>query len=614
MNFPLVEAFTKLPSVVYQNFLRKFWCTAIAYDPNPPTDDSEVRPLKAYLIKFLVMNVKNPLTLDFKTFVESTKLDYAKGTYVSHPSPEVLGENYSSTEQVNSIQQLFSYCILTGTEVHIEEIIYSDLITSLTNKSRKRYVSYPKFVSCALSVLLGPDYTQDESFGSSPTILSNSNFSKYPSKVTPIALTDFMVTVNNRKHSVNPLPFTVKKKKGKSQTGKKYDPKHSVGNIQPIDMGLPSTVSDEGTAKTTLLSEGPRKDKDSDELKPPADMEPQTNPVVDPLGTDAKYQVDQTQSARLSPELKKYDNILPLTERYYKENVDAAMNSFDKNSITRSDLLNALNEVFETHKAIQDAVKEDRVLNKKDKSLASIAWNFGPRMTAIKSSQVPIRTEVSSLRQDTSYIKSMMIEIFMPSKVSLQPPQADDTKKLEYEKAKEEPKYTVTISTVKPTETQPITTIISISQTKSSQPPKRTDKGKKIATDDVESLVKLVPALRVVREDPDEPIKVSYMINGKMYHLTNDEINEHLEKEDKIKKAREEAKGLAMTKTELIKIVQEEAEKIGINPKKVINVKAGEKFKKLRMLRCKFTRGNTLIKFKVLEYAHVINNYTAGYM
>nr|GEX22434.1 hypothetical protein [Tanacetum cinerariifolium] len=35
-----------------------------------------------------------------------------------------------------------------------------------------------------------------------------------------------------------------------------------------------------------------------------------------------------------------------------------------------------------------------------------------------------------------------------------------------------------------------------------------------------------------------------------------------------------------MTKIKVIKIVQEEAEKIGINPKKVISAKGGEKFKK----------------------------------
>nr|GEZ48394.1 hypothetical protein [Tanacetum cinerariifolium] len=49
----------------------EFWCTAIAYDPNPPTDNSNVRPLKEYMIKFLVMNGKRPLTLEFKTFTES---------------------------------------------------------------------------------------------------------------------------------------------------------------------------------------------------------------------------------------------------------------------------------------------------------------------------------------------------------------------------------------------------------------------------------------------------------------------------------------------------------------------------------------------------------------
>ncbi|GJS50936.1 hypothetical protein Tco_0624298 [Tanacetum coccineum] len=93
----------------------------------------------------------------------------------------------------------------------------------------------------------------------------------------------------------------------------------------------------------------------------------------------------------------------------------------------------------------------------------------------------------------------------------------DDTKKPESDKAEEEP----------------------INAPESSQAPKRTDKGKKIATGDVESLMKLVPASKVVREDPNKPIR-----------------------------------------TEVIKIVQEEAEKIKIDPKKIISAKAGEKFKK----------------------------------
>ncbi|GJX32962.1 retrovirus-related pol polyprotein from transposon TNT 1-94 [Tanacetum coccineum] len=135
-NNPVLHSRTK------HSDIREFWCTANAYDPNPPINDSEVRPLKEYLIKFSVTNGKKPLTLDFKPFTESTGLDYAKGKYVSHPSTDevkaevdkivdnpilldrtpvlktafpmawrllftfvvqVLGENYSSTKQVNSI-------------------------------------------------------------------------------------------------------------------------------------------------------------------------------------------------------------------------------------------------------------------------------------------------------------------------------------------------------------------------------------------------------------------------------------------------------------------------------------------------------------------------------
>nr|GEY15518.1 hypothetical protein [Tanacetum cinerariifolium] len=88
----------------------------------------------------------------------------------------------------------------------------------LTNKSRKNNVSYPRFISCALEVLLGSNYTQDEKLRSPLTILSNSNFSKDPSKVNPIELTASMIDVNNRETSVSPFPFSVKKKKVKSQT------------------------------------------------------------------------------------------------------------------------------------------------------------------------------------------------------------------------------------------------------------------------------------------------------------------------------------------------------------------------------------------------------------
>ncbi|GJU59267.1 hypothetical protein Tco_1237033 [Tanacetum coccineum] len=207
LNCPLKKAFTNCPSMVYQNFLREFWSTVVAYNPLPSTDETVQRPLREFLIKFLVLNRQRPLTLHFNTFCSSTSLDYNNGKYVAHPIPEaVLSGNYSSTKQVNSIQQLLACCLITRTEVDIGEIIYSDLVTKLLNNSMLKYVLYPRFISCALQGLLGSDYTEDENFGFLPGILSNSNFTKDPSKVTDIELTAHMIVVNNWRDSVSPLP------------------------------------------------------------------------------------------------------------------------------------------------------------------------------------------------------------------------------------------------------------------------------------------------------------------------------------------------------------------------------------------------------------------------
>ncbi|GKC38221.1 hypothetical protein Tco_1050605 [Tanacetum coccineum] len=55
----------------------------------------------------------------------------------------------------------------------------------------------------------------------------------------------------------------------------------------------------------------------------------------------------------------------------------------------------------------------------------------------------------------------------------------------------------------------------------------------------------------------------------------------YLNKEEEIKKKAEEAKLLAMTKSEIIKVVHEEAKKAKIDPKLVLSAKSGEQFKKI---------------------------------
>nr|GEY48433.1 retrovirus-related Pol polyprotein from transposon TNT 1-94 [Tanacetum cinerariifolium] len=180
---------------------------------------SEVRPLKEYTIKFPVMNGKNPLTFDFITFIESTRLDYAKDAYVSPPSPKVVKAKLANIVE-NPI-------LLDKTPV---------LKTAFSLAGRILFI----FV------------IQDESFGSSPTILSNSNFSKDPSKVTPSELTAFMVDSQGPKASRS-LPQKRKKLKSKKP---------------PIE------------TKVT---------------PPPSQQRILSNPIQ----TGAEYQVDETQSTRL---------------------------------------------------------------------------------------------------------------------------------------------------------------------------------------------------------------------------------------------------------------------------------------------------------------------------
>ncbi|GJT87411.1 hypothetical protein Tco_1069128, partial [Tanacetum coccineum] len=122
-------------------------------------------------------------------------------------------------------------------------------------------------------MLLGPDYTQDESFGSSPTILSPDSgpyADQKWKKLSPKTPAETKVTPppSQWRYLSNPT---------QSPRAPYLIPKNAERNIQLW----------------------PRGDKDSEGLKPPADMEPKTTLVVDPSGTDAKYQADQTQSARL---------------------------------------------------------------------------------------------------------------------------------------------------------------------------------------------------------------------------------------------------------------------------------------------------------------------------
>ncbi|GJR93937.1 hypothetical protein Tco_0266111 [Tanacetum coccineum] len=560
MNYPLKKTFTKCPSVIYQNFLREFWCTAIAYDPNPPADETRKRKESLRLCQNL-----NPRH---------------RALRLLEHCPEI---------------ELTAHMIAINNQ--------KDSVSLLPCSGKKKKVK---------SHTMTP--TLSKSHGLEASRAFSKKRQKHTSKKTP---TDDQVT-----------PPTEPTEGSDTIT----DLKDSGGNVQPVNKGFPSMVFDKGMVKTTSLPEGPRGDKDLEGLKPPADMEPLTNHVVDPLGTDTSFevepdyktlqlktfvdvqallisddellqesddedvfkslenidedtQVDEEEHQSPPPKkehpetshaqesnsdsscpdaLRKYDNILPLTERqlvkasiegYYEENVDhrdqtdkliqATIDCLDKNSTERDDLLKALNGVTETLEVVQEAVKDDPALNRKARHFR-YKINDGIYLQCLQ--------RLAFFAPSSSVPATLAITVA---------PACVKGENLANTIDEEPPSYTEGEHVAMEDDT------------------KKPEEGKGIATNQqLKVKAKIVKASTVVREDPDEPIMVPYMINGNMYHLTNDEINAHMEKEDKIKKAAEEAKMFEITKTKVIIVVQEEVEKIGIDPKTVVSAQVDEKFKK----------------------------------
>ncbi|GJU94211.1 hypothetical protein Tco_1318967 [Tanacetum coccineum] len=433
-----------------------------------------------------------------------------------------------------------------------------------------------------------------------------------------------------RKNPKFKKPPTETKGTRKSQPfpkGTTTNPKDSRGNVQPADKGLSSTASNEGTTKTTPHLEGTLRDKDLEENKTPAGMEPINLNVAHPSGTGSKYHVDETQSTRLryqtltenkgktssevepdhktlqlttladiqayllsedelaqesdeeepdpshtpetqvsdsdssSPDVNKFDNTLPLTERqlvkYLRKVSRVIFHRINEEQwaphaeadVSYADLKASIEGYYEEnvdHKEQTnklDSVKDDPALNKK---VIEATEAYTKNSTALSELLSLASTPSSSVPQTTLAITERPANVGgeNDTQADTEEPHShtkgehvameDDTKKPESDKAKEETTRAVPISTIIPT-TRP--------------------NPKAIATDDQPDIqTKLVPASTKVRPDPDAPIL--------------------------IKKATKEAKMFKMTKTKVIKVVQEEAEKIELDLKKIISAKAGEKFKK----------------------------------
>ncbi|GJV95199.1 hypothetical protein Tco_1546776 [Tanacetum coccineum] len=246
-----------------------------------------------------------------------------------------------------------------------------------------------------------------------------------------------------------------------------------------------------------------------------------------------------------------------------------ATKAYTKNSTNLTKLLSLIKSFdFQGLKSLVEslqasALRQDEHLAEWAKSSTSMAWNLGPRLTSIESTQVTLRSKISSLKQDSSDIKSEMKKIFKAFKGQ----------------SSSAPSSSVPTRTLAITERPTTVRVINITPP---EPQVTQREGKGIVTGDEESLNKAIPTLTVVYQDPDEPIRIPYKIYWKLYNITNDEIQDYLNKEEAIKKKVEQARLLAMTKSEIIKVVYKEAEKARIDLKIILSAKGGEQFKKIQ--------------------------------
>nr|GEV97226.1 hypothetical protein [Tanacetum cinerariifolium] len=309
------------------------------------------------------------------------------------------------------------------------------------------------------------------------------------------------------------------------------------GSIQPFDKDLTLMTFDKGTAKITPHPEGSLGDKDSRGNITPAGMELIHPTVADPSGTSAKYQT----FAKVQAFLLSVDE---LDKEGDEEEVLAAGEDIDEDPLVAKEV--------RTPPPKQDQ-KMLRVLFSR---ITKKQWE--PNKEAANA----LKHEVFTLRQDTSEIKSMMTEFY----------QAFEGQ------SSSAPSSSVTL-------TLALTNIpVNIKRENV------TNTATKEPLSHIEGKTK----------DPKMAISISSIQPTKICYLGDKEIQAYLDKEEKLRKAAEEARLLAISNPKVIKVMQEEAKKIRLGPKKVTSAKAGEKFKKAKDAEHQGLKRKNLKKVKKL--------------
>nr|GEW55284.1 hypothetical protein [Tanacetum cinerariifolium] len=337
---------------------------------------------------------------------------------------------------------------------------------------------------------------------------------------------------------IPPNPMKGSEQSHSISSGTLPDPQDLERDIQVASTGLPSTL-DDGIRKSKPLIEGGN--------KPPADMAPQNPTDADLLGTGAKMRLrkvrktfwelvkemdnnpQSTKTQHLSFPLqqdKPTSSTSPHTEASDTDSSsDKILKKYDDTLLlTKQKLVKYLKKVSSS---IDDYYKENMAHKDQTDKLMKAS------MRSLEKSSATINDLYKGLEVITQLLKDITKSVKDDPAIN--------------KKIKEASKTLAKIST----------------QTK---PKQSTDRNIEFigSSTHPHSITQAQP-ITIIHPEPFVPQK-----EGKEYWV----------KEEEIKKAEEEARLNAISKTEVIKVIHEEAKKLGIHLKKAITTKAGELFKK----------------------------------
>nr|GEV66370.1 retrovirus-related Pol polyprotein from transposon TNT 1-94 [Tanacetum cinerariifolium] len=360
-----------------------------------------------------------------------------------------------------------------------------------------------------------------------------------PSKVTKIKLMAHMIAINNQRDSVSPPPLAVKPKKWKSQTvtstspqsqGPKTSGAFSKKSKIHKSKNLPTETKDEAQeSEEDILGADDEMDDNlqSDETQhhssPPQGDKPTSSTAPHPEASNIDSSSDNI--------LKNYDETLPLTERQlvnYLRKVSRVL--FERITEDQWEKHEEEAVYYANLKAFIDDFYNENIAPLKEAALQSLiskkAWKSS---LSFSKGESATHTAIEEPLSHTKGVTDANIQ-----ENPEEPKQSIDS----------DIRFIVSFTHQQITKAQPIIII-------HPEPSVLQKEGKGIGTDDqAEDQRKLVKASSIVHPYPDKP------------------------------KAKEEASLNAISKTEVIKVIHEEAKKIGIHPKEVISSKAGELFKK----------------------------------